>query len=139
MQGPADLIRAVEDPGRYGEGYLKNIASDFLPFFRWHGADIPRHGPAHAAGKDDRERLETEDSGDVQDAVAAARCLGRGDSSKPWAPAGRTAIYMQGISQDPVAPAKVERKVRNIELTDREYATSPELPAGSPRCGWARS
>jgi hypothetical protein len=32
MQGPADLIRAVEDPGRYGEGYLKNIASDFLPF-----------------------------------------------------------------------------------------------------------
>jgi hypothetical protein len=84
-------------------------------------------------------RVEAEDSGDPR------RC-GRGEMSgarfpipKPWAPAGLTAIYMQRIRRDPVAPAKVEPKIRNIELTDQEYAGSPELPAGSPRCSWTRS
>jgi hypothetical protein len=44
--------------------------------------------------------------------------------------AGLTAIYMTRISNDPVnramldlgiAPAKVEKKIRNVELTEQEY------------------
>jgi hypothetical protein len=32
MRGPADLIKAIEDPGRYGEGYIKNFLSSFVPY-----------------------------------------------------------------------------------------------------------
>jgi hypothetical protein len=131
MRGPAELIRAVEDPGRYGESYIRNFLAQFVPF---------SVGSAQIARAMDPY---TREARTITDAMRA-KIPGLSESLMPrrdiWgepmpsrdallAP-GVTAIYMQKISHDPVNIALAEmgigiknpiRKIRNVELTDQQY------------------
>lgn len=131
MRGPADLIQAVEDPGRYGESYLRNFVSSFVPY------SVGMAQMARAADPYSRQART------VMDAIKA-KVPGLSETLFPrrdiWGEElpnlsalgakGVTAIYEVRQSRDPVNlemlrlgifPAKVERKIRNIELTDQQY------------------
>mgnify|MGYP003693987515 CR=1 FL=1 len=32
MRGPSDLVKAIQDPVRYGGGYIRNFLSSFVPY-----------------------------------------------------------------------------------------------------------
>ena len=131
MRGPSELIRALEDPGRYGEAYIRNVLSSFVAF------SVGMSQIARAADPYGREART------VMDAIKA-KIPGLSQSLMPrrdvWGEempnpeavllAGVTAIYERRMSHDPVnqamlnlgiAPAKLERKIRNVDLTDQQY------------------
>jgi hypothetical protein len=130
MRGPADLIKAVEDPGRYGEGYIKNMLSSFVPF------------SVGLAQMDRAMDPYQRDARTVMDAIKA-KVPGISESLYPrrdvWGEAlpntqglipGVLAIYEQRVSKDPVNlamlrigvfPGKLERKILNIDLTPEQY------------------
>ena len=131
MRGPAELMQAIEDPGRYGQNYIKNMLSSFTPY------SVGSSQIARAVDPYSR-RART-----VTDAILAKIPY---ESEKLWpnidiwgqpipsrdalgAP-GVTAIYETRISNDPVNramledrvfPAKIGRKVKNILLNDEQY------------------
>jgi hypothetical protein len=131
MRGPAELIQAIEDPGRYGQNYLKNFLSSFVPF---------SVGAAQIARATDPYSRQART---VADAMLA-KIPGKSETLWPnidiWgqpipsrdalgAP-GVTAIYETRINQDPVNqallrlkvfPAKLDRKIGNVKLTDEQY------------------
>ena len=131
MRGPADLIRAIEDPGRYGEAYLRNFASSFVPY------------SVGTAQVDRATDPYSRQARTVLDAIRA-KVPGMSEQLFPrrdiWGEpmpnldalisSGVTAIYERQISRDPVnlemaklgmGPATIERKIRNVELTDQQY------------------
>ena len=131
MRGPADLIQAVEDPGRYGERYLQNFASSFVPY------------SVAMAQMDRASDPYTRQARTVMDAIRqkipglSETLLPRRDiwgepmpNKDALAAAGVTAIYEQRVSRDPVNIAMlqlgigfspVERTIRNVKLTDEQY------------------
>lgn len=131
MKGPSDLIKAVDDPGRYGESYLKNFASSFVPF------SVGMSQMARASDPYSRQART------VVDAIRA-KVPGLSEGLYPrrdvWGEptpnhdalgaAGLTAIYETQVSRDPVNgamlrlgvyPATLEHKIRNVALTDQQY------------------
>ena len=131
MKGPADLIKAVEDPGRYGESYLKNFASSFVPF------SVGMSQMARSADPYSRQART------VVDAIRS-KVPGLSEGLFPrrdiWGEPmvnhdavgakGVTAIYETQMSHDAVNgamlrlgiyPAPVEKKIRNVQLTDQQY------------------
>jgi len=129
MKGPSDLIKAVDDPGRYGENYIKSFASSFTPF---------SSGLYQLNRMNDPYQRETRS---VVDAIKA-KVPGLSETLMPrrdvWGQpmpsregAGYlTSIYVQKMNADPVNqamldaqffPGQVEKKIRNIELTPEEY------------------
>jgi hypothetical protein len=131
MRGPSDLIKAVEDPGRYGEGYLKNFASSFVPFstgmFQIARAADPYSRQARTVVDAIKQRIPG-----ISETLLPRRDIWGEEIPNPEAfgHAGFTAIYMKKVNTDPVnqamldlgiAPALVERKIRNVDLTDEEY------------------
>jgi hypothetical protein len=130
MRGPADLIKAVEDPGRYGEVYIKNFLSSFVPFSVGTAQMSRAMDPYTRQARNvvDQIRAKTPWSTDL---------LPRRDvwgDEVPNLPAlgGRavSAIYMQRVNSDPVNQAMLDlgihpgsppRKIRNVDLTDQQY------------------
>lgn len=129
MRGPADLIKAIEEPERFGARYVRDRISSFVPF---------SVGQAQIARMSDPYSREVRS---LMDSIKA-KVPGMSEQLFPrrdvWGEAipnlqgfGEiTAIYMRRISQDPVnqamlrlgiAPAKLERKIRNVELSDAQY------------------
>ena len=131
MRGPADLIQAVTESDRYGAGYVRNFATSFLPY---------SVGMAQMARASDPWSRQART---LMDAVKS-KIPGLSESLYPrrdiWgepmpsgdallAP-GVTAIYERKMSADPVNqamlalsifPAPVERRIRNVRLTDAQY------------------
>lgn len=131
MRGPSDLIKAIEDPGRYGEAYVRNFLSSFVPF------SVGMAQEARAFDPYSREARTVVDAMRAKIPFASMDLLPRVDIwGQPMpnrdaliAP-GITSIYAQRISTDPVNlamvelglhPAPVERKIRNVELTDEQH------------------
>ena len=131
MRGPAELLQAIEDPGRYGERYIQNFASSFVPY---------SVGMAQLARASDPY---TRQARTVMDSIRQ-KVPGMSESLFPrrdvWGQpipsrdaliaAGATAIYEQRMSQDPVnislanmgiGIAPVDRTIRNVKLTDEQY------------------
>jgi hypothetical protein len=131
MRGPSDLIRAVEDPGRYGESYIKNFLSGFVPY------SVGMSQIARATDPYSRQARTVMDSIRAKVPGLSESLLPRRDIWGQELPnkdaligAGVTAIYEQRVSRDPVNlalldlgiyPAQLERKVRNVQLTDQQY------------------
>lgn len=129
MRGPAELIQAVEDPGRYGQSYIRNFISSFVPY---------SVGLAQIARSSDPYSRQART---VMDAVRkgipglSETLLPRRDIWGEEMPNLRglgtfTAIYAQQAGSDPVnqamlslgvSPAQPERKIRGVQLTDPEY------------------
>jgi hypothetical protein len=136
MRGPADLIKAVEDPGRYGEAYIRNFLSSFVPY------SVGMAQIARAADPHSRQARTTMDAirakipghldSYFRDPLYARRDTWGEELPNPDALGlrGLTAIWEQRVGTDPVnlamvqlgiAPAQVERKIRNVELTDQQH------------------
>lgn len=131
MRGPAELIQAVEDPGRYGEAYIRNFLSSFVPY------SVGMAQMSRAADPYSRQARTVMDS-------IKAKVPGLSESLFPrrdiWGEPmpnreavvgkGITAMYETQISNDPVnaamtqlgiSPAQPQRKIRNQQLTDQQY------------------
>lgn len=131
MRGPSDLIKAVDDPGRYGEAYLRNFAGSFVPFsvgmYQMNRAMDPYTRQARTVMDSILQRV----PGMSQTLQPRINVWGEEiPSPQALGAAGMTAIYEKAINTDPVrqamldlgiAPAPVERKIRNVELTPQEY------------------
>ncbi len=131
MRGPADLIKAIEDPGRYGEGYIRNFLSSFVPF------SVGMAQMARASDPYSRQARTVMDSIKAKVPGLSETLLPRRDiwgeelpSYDALGHAGLTAIYETRVSRDPVnqamlqlgiSPAQPIRKIRNVDLTDQQY------------------
>ena len=131
MRGPSDLIKAIDDPGRYGEAYLRNWASSFLPY------SVGMAQMARASDPYSRQARTVMDSIKAKIPGMSEQLLPRRDiwgepmpSRDALLAAGVTAIYETRMSRDPVNlalldlgvyPAMVQRKIRNVQLTDDQY------------------
>jgi len=128
MKGPSDLIKAVEDPGRYGENYLKNMVGAFMPFsvgmYQMNRAADPYTRQARTVMDAILQRI----PGQSQYLQPRINIYGE-PMPGPTAVPG-TSIYEQQVNRDPVRqaaldynfkPAMPERKIRNVELTDEQY------------------
>jgi hypothetical protein len=127
LQGPAELIKAVETPDQYGQQYIKSFLSSFVPSsVNW-----------IAKSRDPYIRQ----TWGVIDAIKA-RIPGQSETLHPkidlWGEpvpgreqlGGMTGIYMQKAQADPVNKAMadlgmgkspVSKKVRNVELDPEQY------------------
>ena len=131
MRGPADLIQAVEDPGRYGERYIQNFASSFVPM------SVGLAQMDHAADPFTREARTVLDAIRAKVPGLSEQLFPRRDiwgqpipNHDAMLAAGVTAIYEQRMSQDPVNIAlaaigigisPVERSIRNVKLSEDQY------------------
>ena len=129
LQGPAELIKAIETPEQYGPQYIKSFLSSFVPnainnfaksrdpYIRqtWGVLDeIKNRLPGY------REELHPKIDLWGQP-VPTREALGG---------TGVTAVYMQKVNSDPVnitmsqlgmKMGPVEKKIRNVELAPQEY------------------
>jgi len=128
MSGPAEFIQAVEDPGRYGQSYIRNFISSFVPYSVG-VAQINRMMDPYS------RRART-----VVDAIKA-KVPGLSESIMPrrdvWGEAmpslngvGITSIYMTKVGADPVnkamldlgiSPAAVLPNIRGVQLNPQQY------------------
>lgn len=131
MRGPAELIRAIEEPGRYGEAYIKNFFSSFVPF------SVGMAQMARAADPYSREARTVMDAiknkvPGLSETLMPRRNLWGEEIPNPDAfiAKGVTAIWEKKVNTDPVnqamlalgiKPAKLERNIRNVDLTDAQY------------------
>lgn len=131
MRGPSELIKAVDDPGRYGERYIREFMSSFVPY------SVGSFQMARAMDPYSRQARSIVDAVKNKIPGLSEELLPRRDiwgeplpNRSALGGAGVTAIYEQRMSHDPVntellklgmAPARVERKIRNVQLTDQEY------------------
>lgn len=131
MRGPADLIQAVEDPGRYGEAYVRNFLSSFVPF------SVGMSQMARATDPYSRQARTLTDAIKAKVPGLSETLFPRRDvwgepmpSREVLGAPGVSAIYMTRMNNDPVNkamldlniyPAQVERKIVNVQLTPREY------------------
>ena len=129
MKGPADLIKAVEDPGRYGEGYVKNFLSSFTPFSVGSGQITRLTDPYQREARTVVDSIRAKLPWSSQGLYAKIDVWGQPTPSLEGL-GELTAIYEHKISTDPVNqamfqlgffPAKLERTIRNVQLTDEQY------------------
>jgi hypothetical protein len=131
MRGPSDLIKAVEDPARYGEAYIKNFISSFIPF------SVAMSQMARASDPYSRDARTVVDAIKSKVPGLSQSLMPRRDvwgeilpSRESLGPPGITAIWEQKTNDDPVNiallnlgihPAAVGRKIRNVELTEEQH------------------
>ena len=131
MRGPAELLKAVEDPGRYGESYIRQFASSFVPY------SVGMAQMARAADPYSRQARTVMDAIKAKIPGLSEELMPRRDvwgepmvNHDALGAKGVTAIYMTQMSRDPVnlallsigiAPSKVEKKIRGVELDPDQY------------------
>ena len=131
MRGPSDLIKALTDSDRYGDSYIRNFVSSFVPF------SVGLSQEARAIDPYSRQTRTVMDA--IKDKIpyVSESLYPRRDIwGQPIAnkdvlgAAGFSAIYESQISNDPVNqrllalgvyPSQPERKIRGIQLTDQQY------------------
>ena len=132
LKGPSDLIMAVEDPGRYGQRYISNMLSSFLPF------SVGESQMARAIDPYSRRARTLADAFKVKIPFESENLLPNIDIWGQPIPnrhalggAAISAIYEQKAAADPVDqamwrsgtfPARLEPRVMNVKLTEQEYA-----------------
>ena len=131
LRGPSDLIKAIFEPDRYGDGFVRNMAASFLPY------SVGMAQIARATDPYSRQARTIMDSILRKIPGMSESLLWRRDiwgapmpSGDALIAPGVTAIYAQRMSRDPVnlamvqlgmGPAQVERQIRNVPLTDEQY------------------
>jgi hypothetical protein len=131
MRGLSDLIRAVEDPGRYGEAYVRNFLSSFVPYSVGLAQIARASDPYSRQARTVMDEIKQKIPGLSESLLPRRDIWGNEVANKDaLISAGVTAIYEQRVSRDPVNlalldlgiyPAQLQRKVRNVDLTDQQY------------------
>jgi hypothetical protein len=131
VRGPADLIRAVEDPGRYGEAYVRQFLSSFVPFSVGMAQMARASDPYSRQARTVMDALKAKIPG-LSETLFPRRDIWGEEmpSYEALGHAGLTSIYETRVSRDPVnqamlnlgiSPAQPIRKIRNVDLTDQQY------------------
>lgn len=131
MRGPADLMRAIEDPGRYGESWVRNIASSFVPFSVGLSQEARAMDPYSREARTIVDAMRAKIPGVSMDLLPKIDVWGNPMPNQASL-GGRaiSAIYMQHVGTDPVNremlrlnlhPAPVGRTIRNVELTPQQH------------------
>lgn len=130
MRGPADLIRATEDPGRYGERYLQQLAASFIPYSVGMG-QIDRGGdPYMRRARTIMDSIRNQVPGLSETLFPRRDIWGEPMPNLSAVGArGLTALYETRVSRDPVnlelaklglGPAPVPKTIRNVPLDDAQ-------------------
>ena len=131
MRGPADLIKAVEDPGRYGEGYIKQTIASFLPYSVGMAQMARASDPYARQARTVMDEIKRRIPGESENLLPRRDVWGNPiPNPSAFIGAGVTSLYETAVSQDPVNqamwnvgvfPATLKRTIRNIQLTDEQY------------------
>lgn len=131
MRGPAELMKALDDGDRYGDAYIRNLVSSFVPFSVGMGQE------ARAIDPYSRQTRTVMDSIMAKIPWESEKLMPRRDvwgekipSREALGPDGLSAIYETRVRNDPVttqlvklgySPAQPDRKIRGVELTEPQY------------------
>ncbi len=139
MRGPSELIQALDDPGRYGQAYIKNFLSSFVPYSVGLGQIARAGDPYSRSARSIMDSIKNKIPGLSQTLQPRIDIWGQPISSGDvLGPRGLSAVYASQISKDPVnlamldlgvSPANVERNIRGVPLTDEQY-TAYAMVAG---------
>lgn len=131
MRGPSDLIRAVEDSGRYGDAYLRAQISSFLPFSVGSAQMARAMDPYSRQARTIVDGLKAKIPGMSEELMPRIDIWGQPlPNREVFGVPGFSAIYETKVSTDPVniamvklgmGPSPVQRKIRGVELTDEQY------------------
>jgi hypothetical protein len=143
MRGPADLIKALTDSDRYGASYVRNFMASFMPY------SVAMSQMARATDPYSRQARTLMDAVRAKTPGLSEALFPRRDiwgepmpNGDALGAAGLTAIYESRMSNDPVnlamlnlgiAPAPVERTIRNVKLTDVQYDDFARLAGRSAK------
>lgn len=131
MRGPADLIRALTDPDRYGRNYVKNFLASFVPFSVGMGQEARAIDPYSRNARTLTEAVKNKIPWLSTTLLPRRDIWGEPIPNKDaLGMAGLTSIYETRVDNDPVNkellslgifPAMPERRIRGVELTDQQY------------------
>lgn len=131
MRGPADLIKAIEDPGRYGTTYVNNLLSSFVPFSVGQAQIARAMDPYSRRARTLTDSIRAKIPGLSEDVLPRRDIWGEPIQARQvLGIPGASAIWAQEVSKDPVNIAMAElgiglapspKKIRNVELTDEQY------------------
>jgi N12 class adenine-specific DNA methylase len=131
MSGPAELMQALTDPDRYGPAYVRNFLSSFVPYSVGMAQMARAEDPYSRNARTILEAIKAKVPG-LSETLYPRRDVWGQPIPNLGAIGGRglTAIYMQQANADPVNqamlqlgiyPAPVDRKIRNVPLSDAQY------------------
>jgi hypothetical protein len=129
MKGPADIIQAVEDPDRYGQRWVQNYVSSFVPNAL--AQAVRRQDPYSREAKTVIDAIKSKIPG-LSETLPPKRDIWGEPIPNQEAVGGKavTGIYVKKMSEDPVNkamveldmhPGAVEKKIRNVELTPQQH------------------
>jgi hypothetical protein len=130
MKGPYDLIKAVDQPERYGAGWVRNFASAFVPFSVGAGQIARSIDPYSREARTVLDAMKAKIPGLSQELMPRRDIFGEEIPNKKGALGNLTTLYATKAESDPVVnalmsaryfPSKVDRKIRNVELTNQQY------------------
>lgn len=129
MRGPSELIEAVDNPGRYGQSYLRNFVSSFIPFSSL-SSQLARMGdPYTRQARSVLDGIKQKVPG-MSESLMPRRDIWGEPMQNYGALGGMTSIYMTPAGKDPVAQslynlginiAAPERSIRGVHLSDDQY------------------
>lgn len=148
VRGPADLIKAMEDPGRYGDSYIRNFLSSFVPFSVGLAQEARAMDPYSREARTVIDAMRAKIPGESMNLLPKRDIWGN-EMPNRTALVGSTisAIYMQHVGQDPVNqellklgiyPAPVDRKIRGVELTPQQHDDFARLAGRMAKSGLDR-
>lgn len=131
MRGPAELIKAVTDSERYGDAYIRNFASSFVPFSVGMSQEARAIDPYSRQTRTTMEAIKAKIPYVSEELYPRRDVWGQPIANKAvLGPAGFSAIYETKVSKDPtnlallslgIFPSQPQRKVRGVELTEAQY------------------
>lgn len=129
LRGVSDLLNVVTDPDRYGDKYIQNFASSFIPSFV--GTIARTNDPVLREARTTLEAMKARVPGLKEDLFPKRDIWGNLTVSQGSAgPDMLSPIRQSAIDKDPVNqrllnvgmfPSKLSRKIRGVELTDKQY------------------
>lgn len=131
MRGPSDLIKAVDDPGRYGDAYIRNMLSSFVPFSVGMSQMDRAMDPYSRQAKTVVDAMKAKIPGLSLDLLPKRDIWGEEvPNPQTVGPAALSAIYAHKMSTDPVElamfdlgiyPGQLRPVIRNVDLTPEEH------------------
>ena len=130
MKGPADLIKALDEPDRFGASYIENFVSSFVPYSAML-SQLDRNTDPYM--RETRSLLDAVKSKIPyeSDTLLPKRDIWGEPIQHPASIGGPlSSIYESHLNRDPVIlamidlhihPAQVERKIANVVLTDEQF------------------
>lgn len=129
MKGPYDLVKAIDQPDRYGPAYVRNLLASFVPYSTAMGQVARSIDPYSRQSRTIVDAMKAKIPGLSSDLLPRRDIWGEEMPNKESF-LGATTLYASPVNTDPVNrallaagvfPGKLQRKIRNVDLTDQQY------------------